>query len=55
MEILRGAKSDKGYSMLYQDFLALPQLVIDHIMSGKQHGKPLINSEEMEFISRWRI
>ena len=30
MEILRGAKSDKEYSMLYQDFLALPQLVIDH-------------------------
>lgn len=30
MEILRGAKSDKEYSMLYQDFLALPQLAIDH-------------------------
>lgn len=30
MEILMGAKSDKEYNMLYQDFLALPQLVIDH-------------------------
>lgn len=30
MEILRGAKSDKEYNMLYQDFLALPQLIIDH-------------------------
>lgn len=30
MEILRGAKSDKEYNMLYQDFLALPQLAIDH-------------------------
>ncbi|MGB9714817.1 MAG: type II toxin-antitoxin system VapC family toxin [Thermodesulfovibrionales bacterium] len=30
MEILRGAKSDKEYNMLYQDFLALPQLTIDH-------------------------
>ncbi|MDI6745087.1 MAG: PIN domain nuclease [Thermodesulfovibrionales bacterium] len=29
MEILRGAKSDKEYSMLYQDFLALPQLTIN--------------------------
>lgn len=29
-EILRGAKSDREYDMLYQDFLALPQLVIDH-------------------------
>lgn len=30
MEILRGAKSDKEYNMLYQDFLALPQLTIGH-------------------------
>jgi len=30
MEILRGAKFDKEYNMLYQDFLALPQLAIDH-------------------------
>ncbi|MBI5188233.1 MAG: PIN domain nuclease [Nitrospirae bacterium] len=30
MEILRGAKSDKEYNMLYQDFLALPLLEIDH-------------------------
>lgn len=29
MEILRGAKSDKEYNILYQDFLALPQLPID--------------------------
>lgn len=26
MEILRGAKSDRDYKMLYNDFLALPQL-----------------------------
>jgi len=30
MEILRGAKSEKEYNMLYQDFLALPLLVMDH-------------------------
>lgn len=30
MEILRGAKSDKEYNMLYQDFLALPQLKINY-------------------------
>jgi hypothetical protein len=30
MEILRGAKSDREYNMLYQDFLALPQLAINH-------------------------
>ncbi len=30
MEILKGAKSDKEYNMLYQDFLSLPQLPIDH-------------------------
>lgn len=30
IEILRGAKSDKEYDMLYNDFLALPQLSIDH-------------------------
>ncbi len=30
MEILRGAKSDKEYNMLYKDFLALPQLIINH-------------------------
>ena len=35
MEILRGAKSDKEYSMLYQDFLALPQLAIDHTVWEK--------------------
>ena len=29
LEILRGAKSDKEYNMLYQDFLALPQLPVD--------------------------
>lgn len=29
MEILRGAKSDREYNMLYDDFLALPQLIID--------------------------
>lgn len=29
MEILRGSKSDKEYSMLYEDFLALPQLQTD--------------------------
>jgi predicted nucleic acid-binding protein len=30
MEILRGAKSDKEYSMLSNDFLALRQLEINH-------------------------
>lgn len=30
MEILRGAKSDKEYKMLYEDFLAIPQLKTDH-------------------------
>lgn len=30
MEILRGAKSDREYNMLHQDFLALPQLTIGH-------------------------
>ena len=30
MEILRGAKSAREYNMLYQDFLALPQLATDH-------------------------
>lgn len=30
MEILRGAKTDKEYDILYQDFLALPQLTINH-------------------------
>ncbi|PKL51977.1 MAG: PIN domain nuclease [Nitrospira bacterium HGW-Nitrospira-1] len=30
MEILRGAKSDKDYTMLYNDFLALRQLEINH-------------------------
>lgn len=34
MEILRGAKSDKEYDMLYNDFLALPQLTIDHNVWG---------------------
>lgn len=29
MEILRGAKSDKEYAMLYEDFLALPHLPTD--------------------------
>ena len=29
MEVLRGAKSDKEYNMLYQDFLALPFLKTD--------------------------
>lgn len=29
MEILRGAKSDREYSMLYEDFLALPRLETD--------------------------
>jgi predicted nucleic acid-binding protein len=30
MEILRGAKSDKEYSMLYQDFLSLSLLTMGH-------------------------
>jgi predicted nucleic acid-binding protein len=30
MEILRGAKSDKEYTMLYNDFLALQQLDINN-------------------------
>jgi len=30
MEILRGARSDKDYRMLHQDFMALPQLETDH-------------------------
>jgi predicted nucleic acid-binding protein len=29
MEILRGAKSEREYDMLYRDFLALPRLEID--------------------------
>ncbi|HEC98694.1 MAG TPA: PIN domain nuclease [Nitrospirae bacterium] len=29
MEILRGAKSEKEYKMLYNDFLALPELSIN--------------------------
>ena len=29
LEILRGAKSEKEYSMLLEDFLALPQLPLD--------------------------
>lgn len=29
MEILRGAKSDKEYDLLYQDFLSIPQLSIN--------------------------
>jgi predicted nucleic acid-binding protein len=29
LEILRGAKSEKEYSMLLDDFLALPQLTLD--------------------------
>ena len=35
MEILRGARSDKDYKMLHQDFLALPQLETDHYVWEK--------------------
>ncbi len=48
MEILRGARSDKDYNTLHEDFLALPLLkmnddVVDEIYCSAQYNAPLAN------------